>query len=125
MQFDGDNKWMLDKSIAWRELYAIIVGLATFGDQMCNKYVAMYTDNQAIQACINSGVCRDTAIMALIRALYFYVTKYKIRYRSFYVSTHQNGPADSLSRNDLPRFRTLCPGAYAHPAKLPPVKLDF
>ena len=124
-QFSGTNSWMLNKTIAWRELYAIVMGIATFGPYMSNQYVAMYTDNKAIQYCINSGVCKDPSIMSLIRALYLYVTRYSIRYRAFFVSTVDNGPADSLSRNQIERFRQLCPNAKLQPLKAPQVILDY
>ena len=125
IQFTGENEWMGQRPIAWKELYAIVMGLATFGSEMKSQYIAMYTDNMAIQCCINTGVCRDPAIMSLIRALYYYVTLHCIRYRSFYVSTHDNGPADSLSRNQMQRFRSLCPNADINPTRLPSVRTDF
>ena len=124
-QFTGDNAWMVSRTIAWRELYAVVLGLATFGPEMKNQFVSMYTDNMAIQCCINSGVCKDTNIMSLIRSLYYYVTLYGIRYRAFYVSTFNNGPADSLSRNQLDRFRLLCPRARAQPEVAPKVITDW
>ena len=125
VQFSGVNEWMVNRTIAWRELYAIVMGIATFGHYMSNQYVSMYTDNQAIQACINSGVCKDPQIMCLIRALYYYVVKYNIRYRAFYVSTHMNGPADSISRNEFNRFKTLCPLADLEPTLVGHVITDF
>ena len=75
---------------------------------MSGKSLAMYTDNQAVQCCVNSETSKEPQLMALLRALYYYVTVYNIRYRAYYVSTHDNGPADSLSRLDLCRFRSLC-----------------
>ena len=30
-QFTGDNAWMVSRTIAWHELYAVVLGLATFG----------------------------------------------------------------------------------------------
>ena len=116
---------MAERTIAWHELYAVVLGLAMFGSDMSYKYIAMYIDNQAVLHCVNSGVWKDPVIMLLIRALYYYVTRYNIRYRAFYVSSIDNGPTDSLSRNDLARFRSLCPNADTQPVQLNQVKLDF
>ena len=108
-EFSGKNRWMIQRPIAWRELYAIVLCLAVFGHQMEYKNITMYTDNQAVQCCVNSGTSKDPELMALLRALYYYVTLHSIRYKAYYVSTHDNGPADSISRLDYSRFKKLCP----------------
>ena len=124
-EFKDEHSWMRSNTIAWRELFAIVLGVALFGDRMSNQQLIMFTDNQAIMHSLNSGTCKDPKIMALIRSLYFYTTKYSIKYRSCYVHTLQNDASDSLSRLQYDRFRSVCPDA--EPQMTPPcdVIVDF
>ena len=123
--FQGDLAWMVDRSIAWCELYAIVLCVGVFGPNMANTCVKMYTDNQAILHCVNSGTCKDQHIMALLRSLYYYTTRYNIQYRAYYIPTYENGPSDSLSRNNVQRFRQLCPQADHIMTPACSVLLDF
>ena len=125
LNFTGDNSWMKRETIAWRELYAIVLGIALFGSRMMNRQLIMYTDNQAIMHSINTGTCKDPSIMALIRALYFYTSQYQIKYKSCYVHTLSNTAADSLSRLQYNKFKAVHP--EAEPLLTPPCKviIDF
>ncbi|MEE8386052.1 MAG: reverse transcriptase domain-containing protein, partial [Dehalococcoidia bacterium] len=57
--------------IAWRELLAVVVALATFGPRLAGKRVLLDCDNQAIVSAINEGTIRSPSIMCLVRALFF------------------------------------------------------
>ena len=116
---------MKKTNIAWRELYAIVLCVAVFGERMSNNSVKMFTDNMAIMHCVNTGTSKDVAIMGLLRSLYYYTTKYNIQYRAHYVPTYDNGPSDSLSRNDMKRFRLLCPNADSDITQPIDVLTDF
>ena len=123
--FDGPYKWIKDMPIAWRELYAIVLGLAVFGQKMQYKTLKMFTDNQAVLHCVNKGSSKDTALMGLIRAMYHYTAVYHINYKAFYISTHHNVASDSLSRLDMPRFRQACPEADQSMTAPVDVLIDF
>ena len=96
--FAEKEAWMALRPIAWRELYAIVVCIATFGTLFAHGRVAMFTDNQAVMWCINNGKSACPQLMALIRSLYYYTTYYEIDCRAFYINTHDNYVADRLSR---------------------------
>ena len=113
-EFTGEHAWMLGRPIVWRELYAVALCLAVFGEKMKGSYIKMYIDNQAAQCCLNSGTSKEPRLVALLRSIYHYTTIHGIHYRSYYLSTHQNEAADSLSRLDWTRFKSLCPNADPH-----------
>ena len=58
-------------SIAWRELYAIVVACTTGGFNFSGKRVVFNCDNEAIVCSIHSGVSKNVEIMTLIRMLFF------------------------------------------------------
>ena len=122
-RFVGNLKWLKSMPIAYRELYAVVLCVATFGDSLKDKMVAMYIDNQGMMASINSGKSKNPQIMSLIRSLYFLTTKYKIFYRAIYLNTFLNEVADSASRCQWFRFRTLHPDADV--AMTQPVYFDL
>ena len=111
--------------IAWRELFAIVLCVSVFGPRMTDKVVKMYTDNQAVLYCINTGTSKDVHLMSLLRSLYYYTTLYKVIYKAYWVSTKDNGPSDSLSRLQYDRFRGLCPQADLLMTQPNTVLLDF
>lgn len=104
IEFTGEHKWMAEKPIHWRELYAVLVALVTFSDQLCRKDVCFHVDNIVACYCINDAKSRDIECMKLIRALYFYVEMFKINYEAFYINTKDNISADALSRLEFGVF---------------------
>ena len=109
--FVGSHLWLSQMPIAFRELYAVVLGIALFGKFMVNKNLSLHIDNMAIQISVNSGVCKEPRIMGLLRSFYYYVCLYHINYKSFYIGTSDNAISDSISRSDWVRFRSLCPEA--------------
>ena len=125
VQFAGKYEYMKHKSIAWRELCAVVLCIATFAEKLANKNVTMNIDNQAICHCVNSGKSKDPGIMALIRALYYYTSLSGIHYRALHLSSQDNSSADALSRIDLIKFFELNPYADVVMSKPVDIILDF
>ena len=109
--FDGKYLWMRNKSIAWRELFAVVLLMCTFGPRLQGNYVTMFIDNMSMVHCVNSGKSKDVSIMGLIRALYYYTSLYHISYKAIHLSSADNALADSLSRMQFDRFKYLHPSA--------------
>ena len=115
--FVGRDEWMANMCIAWRELFAVIICIASFGGSLSGRKVAMYTDNQVVFYCVNTGKSKNTDLMCLIRTLYYYTTMYSIDYKAYYINTKANTVADALSRcnfdivdkSNLDRVPTLVP----------------
>ena len=116
---------MKEKTIAWRELLAVVLTIATFGGILRYCDVIMNIDNQAIQTCIENGKSKDPEIMALIRCLYFYCAIYNINYRAIHLSSKCNQIADSVSRLNFALFRTLVPNAEVYMTNPVDIILNF
>lgn len=125
MTFDGENSWMKSMTIAWRELYAVVVAIATYGPRMIGADLIMNIDNQAICYCINASKSKDPHLMNLIRSLYLYTSLYSITYRAIHISTHDNWGADALSRLDMARFRCYNPLADLYSTPIIPIICDY
>lgn len=123
--FTGVNAWMSKMDIAWRELYAAVVCVATFSDILTGKRVSMQIDNQAVYWSINNGKSKNPKLMSLIRSLYYYTTKYNIDYKAFYLPTDENTIADAISRLEFDRLRDLRESIQVSPRVPAKILLDF
>ena len=106
--FSGEFSWMKKKSIAWKELAAVVLTLSTFGRILRGKSVIMNIDNEGIQQALDRGISKNDDIMALIRCVYFYSSIFNISYNTVHVKSQLN-IADPLSRQNVPGFRAIYP----------------
>ena len=111
VHFSGDNEWISYKSIAYRELLAVVVTIATFGNRLRRHQVVINIDNMGMCHAIQSGKSPNTDIMGLLRALYFYSEIYNIDYHSVFIDTKSNSGADAISRLDFVRLYQVMPCA--------------
>ena len=105
-----DDK-LRNMSINWRELYAIVIAITTWGKQLASKRLLIYCDNLSICYILQKGTSKSEIIMDLVRQLFYICAQYNIELSAKYVSTVNNGIADSLSRLQFNRFRSLAPCA--------------
>ena len=66
----------------------------------------MHIDNEGIQKALEKGFSAKEEIMQLVRAVYFYTGIYNITYKTLHISTHLNGAADALSRQNVELFHS-------------------
>ena len=59
-------------SINWRELYAIVVAIATWGHKFQSKQLLIHCDNQAVCSILNSGTSKKVHLMDLVRLLFYH-----------------------------------------------------
>ena len=107
-QFDDVKK---ARDILWKELYALLKAAATWGKYWASKRILFYCDNQAVVSILRSGTSKRPDIMCLVRALFFVAAENNFECSATYISTHDNGVADALSRFQSNRFRELAPAA--------------
>ena len=112
VKFDGEWAWIKDKDITFKEFYAVVLGVATFGHQLYRKQLLMNIDNEAVHYCIQNGKSKDSELMGLVRALYFYTTKHHIQYDTCHVPGVLNILADSLTRDRMQLFFQHLPTAH-------------
>ena len=97
--------------IVYRELFALVLAINTFGKSLYGKRVLYHIDNQAVVFALNNGYSKNSEMMVLIRKLYFIMAFYSIECKAVFISTHLNSSADALSRGDMDKFHKLNPTA--------------
>ena len=106
-----------DISIAWQELFAIVVAALAWGHQWSGRRILAHCDNLAVVDIWGRYSSKSPSIMSLVRRLYFVAASNNFHIRFSHIQGVDNGIADALSRNNLIRFRRLAP--TADPAMTP------
>lgn len=109
-------------SMAFLELYPIVVASILWGRQWTGKRIVFNCDNQATVHIITKGRSKEPVIMKLMRRLTMCAAKYNFAIYSTYVPGVKNNIADSLSRLQMTRFQMLAPEADRLPTHCPPLK---
>ena len=104
-----------EHTIEWKELYAVMLALCTWAHTLEDRRVLLYTDNEAICYIWRSGTSPNGAVMDLVRAGLLKAAQHNIVLLLRHIAGHCNDLADSLSRLQVRRFRTLNPTADAAP----------
>ena len=110
--------WLPDQQtscITYKELYPIALACSTWGHKWSSLQVEFHSDNQAVVSSLRKGSCRCSNVMSLLRRLFLVAALQNFSVSASYVEGVANGIADSLSRQDFDRFRTLTPQAAAIP----------
>ncbi len=109
--FVGTHRWMVSMPIHWRELYAVVKCLKTYGTKIANTRIVLHVDNQVACYAINNGTTRCPQLMELVRCLYFTLVEFGLECRAEYIRSQDNIQADALSRLDYSGFRQAHPRA--------------
>ncbi|CAC5360218.1 unnamed protein product [Mytilus coruscus] len=96
-------------SIAYLELYPIVISAILWGHEWSTKRILFHCDN------IMSNV-----IMNLVRRLTWCAAKVNFVVHAVHVPGKENNIADALSRSQMKRFRQLAPDASPNPCICPP-----
>lgn len=111
--FTGNNAGLASLPIVVREILALLLCILTFRNRFKNQQVACNIDNLASYFCVNNAYInsKDDNLMVLVRALYYFTAVNNISHKAFYIDTHSNTIADSLSRLNFDKFYKLQQGA--------------
>ena len=101
----------LQKSIEYKELYAIVAACATWGAEWTRKRILFHCDNLSIVDCLKSGSSRSPPVMSLLRALFLVCAQHSFTMSAKHIPGVANNIADAISRGLLQRFRQLAPTA--------------
>ena len=124
LSYSGKLCHLASEPIHYREMYAVVKALATWGPTLRGNRATLHIDNQAVCFAINKGASRCPELMALVRSYALLITEYQLECRAEYIASDLNIAADALSRLDLERFRTECPSADLHMTWPSPVWCD-
>ena len=103
------------QTIEWKELFAAPLACMTWGNELANRRILLYCDNEAVCHVWRSGVSRNPRVMDLVRAGLLWAAQLNIVLLTRHISGHHNDLADSWSRLQVNCFRALHPAADAEP----------
>jgi hypothetical protein len=106
-------------SIAFQELYPIIVAAILWGKHWLRKRVLFHCDNMATVHILNKGRSKSPAIMKLMRRLVIVAATNNFMFQAAHIPGALNIIADSLSRFQMDRFREAAPESRAEPCQIP------
>lgn len=125
------NQWFCEKwhpempklqeslSMAFLELYPIVVAAVLWGKFWEGKRIVFLCDNEATVAIINKGRSRELCIMRLMRRLTWTAAINNFSFSSRHIPGITNNIADALSRLQITKFRQAAPNAEPHPVQCP------
>ena len=107
------------QDIAWKELFAIVQAVNSWGHMWKRKKLLFHCDNHSIVDIWRKGSTRSPAIMALVRMLYFIAARYNFNVMITHIPGTCNLIADALSRFQNRHFHQLAPDAQPLPDHIP------
>ena len=111
------------RSMAYKELFPIVVAAHLWGSQWSTWRVEFLCDNESVVAVLSSSTSRDADLMVLLRYLALLAVRHSFSFKASSVHGKANLVVDSLSRFQLLRFRHLSPHAAETPMPIPPALL--
>ena len=106
-------------SIAYQELYPIVLSALVWGGQWANKRLVFQCDNEAIVHATSNGTSKSHPICPLLRLLTLMSVQCNFLLKAKQVPGKSNGIGDSLSRQQIIHFRQLAQDADLHPTLIP------
>ena len=106
-------------SIDFKELFAIVAAVMTWGSQWEGKRIVFFTDNLPITQIWHSGTSRSSDIMVLVRKLFLSAAQFGFSVSLKHILGIHNPIADALSRFQVLKFKQLAPDAEVISTQLP------
>ncbi|VDI15265.1 Hypothetical predicted protein [Mytilus galloprovincialis] len=100
-----------ESSIAFFELYPIVMACVLWGHYWPRKRILFYCDNLSVVEIITKGRSKVPSIMKLMRKLTFHSAMHNYVVHVRHIPGTQNSIADSISRYQMEKFRKLAPKA--------------
>ena len=120
--FSFFGQWVapqLSQSIAYKELFPVVVAARVCGSQWSQKYVLFHSDNEAVVHMLNSRTSRTPSLMRLLSSLLLSAAHYSSSFSLRHVPGVNNLIADALSRFHWQEFWHLAPEAQPIPTPIP------
>ena len=114
-------------TIAWKELYAILVACSTWGHLWPRKRILFHCDNAAVVSIWGKGSCKCPNLMSLVRHLFLLAARGNYHVAITHIAGSDNSIADHLSRFSTQAFQLAASTAAPHPAKIliPVLSMDL
>ena len=105
--------------IQWKELYAIVIAVITWGHNWTGKRIRFNCDNKSIVQSWAKGSSKNRAVMSLLRHLFLVAARGQFTISMAHIPGSRNTVADALSRNKMVLFHNLSPQADPEPTPVP------
>ena len=92
--------------ISFKELFAVLLAVAAWGNRWWGTCVQWFCDNQAAVHAVSSRSCRDAQMMCLVRCRFFFEALFDFQLIAAYLPGVQNDLADDLSCDRLSSQRS-------------------
>ena len=106
-------------SIAYKELFPIVIAAHVWGIAWSKKHILFRSDNEAVVTILNSRTSKVPDIMHLVRHILMSAALFNFTFRAQHVPGVQNSVADALSRFNWQEFWRLAPSASPSPVPIP------
>ncbi len=124
--FSGQfTDWACKESMAFKELFAIVMALSTWGSLWQGKKIRFFCDNKAACQMLQFKNSHRPRLAALLCTLYQLSARYGCLISACHLPGVSNSIADALSRGWLHRFFELYPYASPEPTQISLCDLDF
>ena len=111
--------------INFKELFTIIVAFELWGSQFVNKQILFQTDSQVICDLWKKRSAKDSALLRLLRHLFFRSLDFNCNVVITHIPGKQNRLSDCLSRLQIEEFHRLAPGMDPLPTPIPQFVWDI
>lgn len=108
-----------DQSIAYKELFLVVVASHVWGSQWFRRHVLFRSDNEAVVHILLSRTSKVPCIMRLLRLLLSAAARFNFTFTSQHIPGIHNNIADAHSRFHWQDFRRLAPWAHPYPVPVP------
>ena len=108
-------------SMPWKELYAIVRAVATWGHSWAGKQVLLHCDCMPVVLMWRKGDSAVPQIAALLRTLWLLCATHDFTLTITHIAGTDNVCADLLSRNQIEAFKALRPPNSPSPTILLPL----
>ena len=108
-------------SIAWQELFAIVVACQIWGGLLADQRIKFHWDNEAVVSIINSKRSPIPRVMDLMRHLTLLTLKHNMYIHAVHIPGKHNDIADAISRFQFQWFQKLVPNADTNPCQIPEI----
>ncbi|XP_077779111.1 uncharacterized protein LOC144326428 [Podarcis muralis] len=109
----------ITRDLTFLEFFPIVVAVHIWTEEFRDHRVCFRTDNLAVVNILARQSSRSARVSSLLRAFVLRCLEYNILFSAKFVPGANNDIADALSRFQIPRFRSLAPGAQLSPEPFP------
>ena len=110
-------------SIAYKELFPIVVAAHVWGSQWVARQIEFLNDNESVVAVLKSSTSKDRNLMVLLHYLTRLAVYHSFSFTASSVQGKDHPVADAISCFQFQRFRQLAPLADVEPTAVPPTLL--